>query len=85
LYGTLVVRFGMQVVRSLFTSFGEWNKVTFKTKKKFDRAFSLGGARASWFFFLPADEGDHPGDGQTMAEGWVVKNVVKFICLQGWP
>jgi hypothetical protein len=36
-------------------------------------------------FFLPADEGDHPGDGQTKVEGWVVKKVVKFTCLQGWP
>jgi len=32
-------------------------------------------------FFLPADEGAHPGDSQTMMEGQVVKNVVKFICL----
>ena len=37
------------------------------------------------FFFLPADEGAHPGDGQTVTEEWVVKNVVKFICLQIWP
>jgi len=36
-------------------------------------------------FFLPADEGAHLGDGQMVTEGWVVKNVVKFICLQIWP
>ncbi len=41
--------------------------------------------RRTGFFFLPADEGDHPGDGQTNLRGGWSKKVVKFTCLQGWP
>jgi hypothetical protein len=35
-------------------------------------------------FFLPADEGGHTGDVQTM-EGRIVKKVVKSVCLQTYP